>query len=139
MKLLIRLKEGTFTLADAAAADYLRGKGHHADYMVAFELGEFAFADRLHDCVSCDEVQISAVANQKAGIAKFVDEARCAIGCIEYRLQRVFLKNGPGTIRSAQFFLDITASLFFAHSIQIIIHDDPLPQRFVSGKAQGIV
>ena len=92
MKLLIRLKEGTFTLADAAAADYLRVKGHHADYMVAFELGEFAFADRLHDCVSCDEVQISAVANQKAGIAKFVDEARCAIGCIEYRLQRVFLK-----------------------------------------------
>ena len=64
---------------------------------------------------------------------------RCSIGCIEYRLQRVFLKNGPGTIRSAQFFLDITASLFFAHSIQIIIHDDPLPQRFVSGKAQGIV
>ena len=107
MKLLIRLKEGTFTLADATAADYLRGKDHHADYMVAFELGEFAFADRLHDSVSCDEVQIFAVANQKAGVAKFVDETRCAIGCIEYRLQRVFLKNGLGTIRSAQFFLDI--------------------------------
>ena len=82
MKLLIRLNEGTFTLADAAAADYLRGKGHHADYMVAFDLGEFAFADRLHDCVSCDEVQISAVANQKAGIAKFVDEARCAMAAL---------------------------------------------------------
>ena len=103
--------------------------------MMAFDLGEFVFADRLHDGVSCDEIRIPAVAKE-AGVAKFVDEARCAIGCIEYRLQRIFLKNALGTLLSAQFliipglfepsvqphrniqfFLNITASLFFAHPV----------------------
>ena len=117
------------------------GKDHHAAYMMALDtcLAEFAFTDCLHDHIGCNDVQVSAAANQEAGTAKLVDEAGNTIGRIQHHFHRIFLKYRLGTFGFPQLLLDITAPLLFAHPVRVIIHDDPLPQRFMSRKPQGIV
>lgn len=97
---------------------------------------EFTVIDCLHSCFSIDEVDVSAVSDQKAGVAYLVDQARSAVCGIQDRFYSVSLKDWLETIGTPESFLYVGMPFFFCHPLHVVVHDNPLAQRLMDAKPQ---
>ena len=110
-------------------------------YLMHFQppLSQLAVSDRFHYNVCVDQVQTFFITDQHAGVADLIDQARGPVGCVQDRFQSVLIKNRNVTSGSFQFCTDVGTSFFLCQTLKVIIHDDPLTERFMDPQVQRIV
>ena len=100
---------------------------------------ERAVINGLHHRFRGDGVEFLGVAYYERCIAYLADESCRSVRGIQDRLDSTFFKDRLCTAGAFQLCCNVRAAFLLGQSFQIIVHHDPLSQRFVYGKLQGIV
>lgn len=97
---------------------------------------EGTVSDCIHDDVGGNLVCRLTVSDHKGSITELADYACGFIRSIQERFDSGIIKNQIATAGLFDLPFDVDTSFFFGITIDVVVHDDTLPEWFMYGKQQ---